>query len=81
MMAKSHLGLPRFGRSTSSCPHTRSTIAGVRASTPSIKREKHAKMHASACLSVGCHYINDYEEYLSDLMPTIILPLTKEWKR
>ena len=53
MMAKSPLGLPRFGRTTSSCPHTSSTIVGVRASTPSIKREKHARMHASARLSVG----------------------------
>jgi len=51
--AKSPLGPPRFCRTTSSCPHTRSTIVGVRASTPSTKREKHAKMRASARLSVG----------------------------
>ena len=53
MMAKSPLGPPRFQRTTSSCPHTRSTIVGVRASAPSIKREKCAKMCASARLSVG----------------------------
>ena len=46
MMAKSPLGPPRFHRTMSSCPHTCSTIVDVRASAPSIKREKCAKMRA-----------------------------------
>ncbi len=53
MMAKLPLDPPRFWRTTSSCPHTRSTIAGVSAPAPSIRREKRARMHANARLSAG----------------------------
>ena len=54
MMAKSPLRPHRFWRTASSCPRTCSTIAGVSASAPSIKREKRAKMCATrARLCVG----------------------------
>ena len=44
MMARSPRGLPRLRRTTSSCPHIHSTIAGARASAPIMRREKRARI-------------------------------------
>jgi hypothetical protein len=51
--ARSSRGPPKLRQATLFCPLTCSMIMGLRVSAPRSKIEKRARMHASACQSVG----------------------------